>query len=63
LNKSQQHNPQPNPTNHPQDLTYLNRIQRRTSYLNCLGVRSVDDYWRLIARLRKSGGRCKGIGG
>ena len=30
--------------------------------MNCLGVRSVDDYWRLITRVRENGGKCRSIG-
>jgi hypothetical protein len=38
-------------------------LVRLWRYLTCLGVRGIDDYWRLITRLRENGGKCRGIGG
>jgi hypothetical protein len=38
-------------------------LVRLWRYLTCLGVRGIDDYWRLAARLRENGGRCRELVG
>ena len=34
-------------------------LVRLWRYLTCLGVRGLDDYWRLVAKLRENGGKCR----